>query len=76
MTDNGPQYSANYNEFKTFAEPYKFSHTTNSSYYPKGNGEAQRAVRILKNLLKDVKGPYLALLPYRVLSVVFLQFSY
>ena len=34
-------------------------------YYPRGNGEAERAVRTLKNLLKGVKNPYLALMSYR-----------
>ena len=63
MTDTGPQYSSN--EFKTFAESYKFSYTTSSPYYPRGNGEAERAVRTLKTLWKDVKDPYLALLSYR-----------
>ena len=63
VTDNGPQYSSN--EFKIFAESYKFFHVTSSPYYPKGNGEAERAVRTLKNLLKDVKDLYLALMSYR-----------
>ena len=63
VTDNGPQYSSN--EFKIFAESYNFSHITSSPYHPRGNGEAERAVRTLKNLLKDAKDPYLALMSYR-----------
>ena len=62
--DNGPQYSSN--EFQSFfAELYSFSHVTSSPYYPRGNGEAERAIRTLKNLLKDVKDPYLELMSYR-----------
>ena len=63
MTDNGPQYSSK--EFKEFAESYAFSHITSSPYYPRGNGEAERAVSTLKNLLKEAKDPYLALISYR-----------
>ena len=63
MTDNGPQYFSS--KFKLFAEVYNFSHVTSSPYYPRGNGEAERAVRMLKNLLKDAKDPYLALISYR-----------
>ena len=63
VTDNGPQYFCS--EFKLFAEAYNFSHVTSSPYYPRGNGEAERAVRTLKNLQKDAKDPYLALMSYR-----------
>ena len=63
VTDNGPQYFSS--EFKLFAEAYSFSHVTSSPYYPRGNGEAERAVRTLKNLLKDAKDAYLALMSYR-----------
>ena len=63
VTDNGPQYSSK--EFKEFTELYAFFHITSSPYYPRGNGEAERAVRTLKNLLNEVKDPYLALMSYR-----------
>ena len=63
MTDNGPKYSSN--EFQLFAELYSFSHVTSSPYYPRGNIEAERAVRTMKNLLKDVIDPYLVLMSYR-----------
>ena len=49
VTDNGPQYFSN--EFQSFVESYSLSHVTSSLYYPRGNGEAERAVRTLKNLL-------------------------
>ena len=63
VTDYGPQYSSN--EFQSFAESYSFSHVTSSLYYPRANGETERAVKTQKNLLKDVKDPYLALMSYR-----------
>ena len=63
VTDNGPQYSSN--EFQSFAKSYSFSHVTSSPYYPRANGEVERAIRTLQNLLKDVKDPYLALMSYR-----------
>ena len=63
VTDNGPQYFSS--EFQLFAEAYNFSRVTSSPYYPRGNREAERAVRTLKNLLKDAKDPYLALMSYR-----------
>ena len=49
VTDNGPQYFSN--EFQSFVESYSLSHITSSLYYPRGNGEAERPVRTLKNLL-------------------------
>ena len=50
VSDNGPQYFSS--EFKLFAEAYNFSDVTSNPYYPRGNGEAERAVRTLKNVLK------------------------
>lgn len=61
-SDNGPQYSSS--EFAEFARDYGFSHITSSPYHPSGNGEAERAVRTLKDLIKQ-SDPYIALLNYR-----------
>jgi len=63
ITDNGFQYSAK--EFEDFAKTYDFCHKTSSPYHPQGNGEAERAVKTIKKLLKGSKDPHLALLSYR-----------
>ena len=63
VTDNGPQYSSR--EFSKFAETYGFKHTTSSPRFPQSNGEAERGVQTVKNLLKKSDDPYLALLIYR-----------
>nr|XP_039261331.1 uncharacterized protein K02A2.6-like [Styela clava] len=63
ISDNGPQYAPG--EFSKFAEEYGFCHITSSPRYAHCNGEAERAVHTIKNLLKRTKDPYMALLNYR-----------
>ena len=62
-SDNGPQFSSD--AYKQFALEYQFTHTTSSPYFPQSNGEAERAVGIIKSLLKKEDDLYLALLAYR-----------
>ncbi|KAL5474580.1 hypothetical protein EMCRGX_G026548 [Ephydatia muelleri] len=57
------QYSSQ--EMKEFALQYGFRHTTSSPHYPRGHGQAERAVKTVKSLLLDAEDPFLALLNYR-----------
>ena len=63
-SDNGPQYSSQ--EFASFAASHGFKHITSSPLYPQSNGQAERAVQTVKQLLKkESANPHLALLSYR-----------
>ena len=67
ISDNGPQYSSR--EFATFAHEYGFTHIPSSPGHPSGNGEAERAVRTIKQLLRGGGDPYAALLNYRATPI-------
>ena len=62
-SDNGPQYSSA--EFTHFAREWWFKHVTRSPRYPQWNGEVERAVKIVKSILKKEKDPAKALLAHR-----------
>ena len=62
-TDNGPQFDCA--EMNSFASSYAFKHTTSSPRYPQSNGEVERCVQTIKNLLKKSDDTYLSLLVYR-----------
>ena len=63
ISDNGPQFSST--SFAKFAEDYGFTHILPSSRYPQANGEVERAVQTVKNLLKKTSDTYKALMAYR-----------
>jgi len=67
MTDNEPQFSGM--AFATFAESYGFRHITSSQRFPQSNGEAERTVKTVKDLLKKAADPYRALLAYRAMPL-------
>ena len=61
MSDRGSQFS--FFLFQNFAKHYGFHHTFSSLRYVQSNGEEERAVQTIKNLLKS-HDPYFALLAY------------
>lgn len=63
MSDNGPCYASQ--EFKEFSCSYGFQHLTSSPRYAPANGEAERGVRIAKDMLRKSTDIQLALLSYR-----------
>ena len=62
-SDNGPQYDCA--EFSHFAKEWGFRHTTSSPKFPQSNGEIERGVQTVKNLLRKEKDPAKGLLAYR-----------
>ena len=63
LSDNGPQFSST--KFGKFAEDYGFAHITTSPRYPQANGEIERSVQTVKNLIRKAEDPYKALMAYR-----------
>ena len=62
ISDSGPQYSSD--EFKRFTGDWGISHVTSSPGHPSANGEAERAVRTMKELWRPSSDPYSAILAY------------
>ena len=62
-SDNGPQFDSQ--EMSAFASSYGFQLKTSSPHYPQSNGQAERAIRTVKRLLKKSSDPHMALLIYR-----------
>ena len=62
MSDNGPQFSCG--EFREFAQRWDFEHVTSSPRYPQSNGQVERAIGTVKNIVND-SDVQLALLNFR-----------
>ncbi len=62
ITDNRPQFAGR--AFSQFAKKHDFKPTTTRPRYAQANGEAERAVRTAKRILKQAD-PFLALKAYR-----------
>ena len=76
VSDNMPFQSA---EFLTFAKAWGIKTTTSSPTHSQSNGQAERYVQTVKNMLKKAheqnQDPYLALLEYRNTPVVGMKYS-
>ena len=59
----GPQYDSA--EFSHFAKQWGFKHVTSSPRFPQSNGEVERGVRTVKNLLQKAEDPAKGLLASR-----------
>ena len=62
-SDNVPQFDSA--EFSHFAKEWSFRHTTSGPRFPQSNGEVERGVKTVKNLLMKEKDPAKGLLAYR-----------
>ncbi|UYV85035.1 K02A2.6-like [Cordylochernes scorpioides] len=66
ISDNGPQFRpSTTSAFTKFASEVGFRHITSSPKHPQSNGQAEAAVKIVKNLMKKNKDPVLALMECR-----------
>ncbi|KAK2175926.1 hypothetical protein NP493_696g02020 [Ridgeia piscesae] len=67
MSDYGTQFS--YGEFKEFTQRWDFEHVTSSPSYPQCNGQVERAIgtvtNIVKKAMEDGSDVQLALLNFR-----------
>ncbi|XP_063635188.1 uncharacterized protein K02A2.6-like [Cydia splendana] len=50
MSDNGPEFSSNL--FKEFSLNWKFHHITSSPGYAQSNGQVERSIQTMKNIIK------------------------
>jgi hypothetical protein len=62
-SDNGRQFVSR--EFMDFAKEYGFKLITSSPKFPQSNGQAESAVKIVKNIVNKSEDPYLGILAYR-----------
>lgn len=50
MSDNGPEFSSS--AFQLFSKAWHFKHITSSPRYPQSNGQVERAIQTIKNIMK------------------------
>lgn len=66
MSDCGPQFSST--KFKEFSTNWCFNHVTSSPHFPQSNGQIERTIQTVKNIMKktleDRQDYRLALLEY------------
>ncbi|CAK1587306.1 unnamed protein product [Parnassius mnemosyne] len=53
MSDNGPEFTSRI--FKEFCINWRFGHKTSSPRYPQSNGQAERAIQTVKQMLKKTQ---------------------
>jgi len=63
ISDNGPQYVSK--EFKEFSEKYNFKYITSSPHFPQSNGQVEKTVKTVKQLLSQSNDTFLTLLTYQ-----------
>ena len=62
VSDNMPFNSAN---FIGFSQSYGFKSTTSSPTYSQSNGQVERMIGVVKQILRKCEDPYIAMLEYR-----------
>ena len=50
VSDNGPQFSGK--DFRLFCQSYNINHSTSSPLHPSGNGQVERTVGTVKNMMR------------------------
>ena len=73
ISDNMPYNNSK--EFRESARDWGFKVTTSSPTYPRSSGLSEKAVQIVKRILKKTSDPYIDLLEYRNTPVTGMSYS-